>query len=116
MDTHTKSETPRDVILGTPPPPPEKSLLEPLSNHEGKPRSPEKGFSDLRKTAPMLFDPKVREGPPFVCIPRTPQVVLSLLYLHGGGPQEARFWGFPLPVSQLHHIQGLKKKNQRHRV
>ena len=57
MDTHTKSN-----------PPPEKSFWEPLSDHEGKPRSPEKvsekGFSGFRKTAPMLFYPKPRDAPP----------------------------------------------------
>ena len=78
--------------------PPEKSFREPLSDHEGKPKSPEKGsekgFSSFRKTAPMLFNPKPRDAPPLAFISQSPQFVLGPLYLNGAGPREARFvWG-----------------------
>ena len=56
----------------------------------------EKGPSGFRKTAPMLFYRKVRDAPPLVFIPRTPQVVLGPLYLHGGGvPGRLVFCGVP---------------------
>ena len=68
--------------------PPGKSFREPLSDQEHDPRNPpkvsEKGFSGFRKTVPMLFYPKPRDGHPLVLIPKTTQVVLGALYLDGG--------------------------------
>ena len=66
----------------------------------------EKGFSGFGKTAPTLFYSKPRDAPPpLVFIPRTPQVGLAPLYLHGrspGGP--FRGAGVPGTNCPVYHI------------